>query len=139
MHVTKNLRKDLHSLIANAGVVDISKRRPATAPASATLDPRQQSLHMRNQLLAYHSTVRNIQTNVARTLANQMDARCARVSHAALPLDRADAEWLSAGQVNVAPELVDQSALGSDQSASRNISLKLQPYHIRSIHYQLLS
>ncbi|KAK3872406.1 hypothetical protein Pcinc_022506 [Petrolisthes cinctipes] len=138
MRHTSAIQKKVNTIMTGTMVVDLSKRRPATLPATTTAAPANHLLTHRNKINTLRSQVTALQDEITRTLAVNKPGGSVNTTFSAFPspqLTKAmgEKELVLVGQVHVPSVSSTQ-----DQPLSEPVKVILTSEHFKDLHLRLL-
>ncbi|XP_042217194.1 dynactin subunit 1-like isoform X4 [Homarus americanus] len=131
-----HLQKEVNAMMTGVKVVDLSKRQPATQPATDSASPAYHLINHNNKLNRLRSEFATLQDEITRTLAISKPGGSITTAFSSFPSPQltkvlAEQDLVQIGCVKV-PGSVSNSV------SSESIQVVLQPDNLRTLHLRLL-
>uniref|UniRef100_A0A0P4WBW4 Dynactin subunit 1 n=1 Tax=Scylla olivacea TaxID=85551 RepID=A0A0P4WBW4_SCYOL len=134
MRQATSLQKEVNALMTGVTVVDLSKRKPASFPATATGDPAHHIISHNNKLNTLRTRIASLQDEITRALALNTPGGSVSTAFSAFPSPQltkvlGEQELVQVGRVRVPGEM---------SSNQEPVQVVLQRDHLMNLHLRLL-
>ncbi|XP_045128447.1 dynactin subunit 1-like isoform X5 [Portunus trituberculatus] len=134
MRQATGLQKEVNALMTGVTVVDLSKRKPASFPATATSDPAHHIISHNNKLNTLRTRIASLQDEITRALALNTPGGSVSTAFSAFPSPQltkvlGEQELVQVGRVRVP---------GDVSSNQEPVQVVLQRDHLMNLHLRLL-
>ncbi|XP_063845049.1 dynactin subunit 1-like isoform X3 [Scylla paramamosain] len=134
MRQATSLQKEVNALMTGVTVVDLSKRKPASFPATTTGDPAHHIISHNNKLNTLRTRIASLQDEITRALALNTPGGSVSTAFSAFPSPQltkvlGEQELVQVGRVRVPGEM---------SSNQEPVQVVLQRDHLMNLHLRLL-
>lgn len=134
MRQATSLQKEVNALMTGVTVVDLSKRKPASFPATTTGDPAHHIISHNNKLNTLRTRIASLQDEITRALALNTPGGSVSTAFSAFPSPQltkvlGEQELVQVGRVRVP---------GETPSNQEPVQVVLQRDHLMNLHLRLL-